>query len=397
MATKLDSLTAAETISFHDPPQAQRLPRPRDRNKENRCGHDCQFIESPPSGLQTECPVCLQILKEPCLVSCCGHKFCRECIQRIEKDKKPCALCNQHDFTFMRELGLERSLNDLEVWCSYRKEGCEWRGKLGKLDEHLNRNSSPDNQLNGCKFVELECMYECGAWFQRRYISGHETQQCEKRPYSCDHCQDYNSTFQDVTKVHYPQCGLYPVPCPNDCDVYMFERRNLESHLKEQCPVTLVDCPFSYAGCETQLPRKDIPEHLDRASTTHLTMLATTTQKLSVENQRLAKQNQDLLKQNRELHQKLIEREEESHNTLAVVNTSLFELNTKYNSVFEESKQLQKKAVGALLQKFDDKYSQQLHSQDIQQRDICQDISSLKNTFMNTNKRNVMCKIYIRP
>ena len=136
------------------PPGPDVLPRavPRDVN---RGGYDCEFVEPLPSVLQIECPVCLQILKEPCLISCCGHKFCRECIERIEKDKKPCVLCNEPGFTFLRERGLERSLKDLEVWCSYRKEGCEWKGKLGKLEEHLNRDPSPENQLNECQFVAV--------------------------------------------------------------------------------------------------------------------------------------------------------------------------------------------------------------------------------------------------
>ena len=267
---------------------AQLLPRavPRGRSKENRCGYDCEFVEAPPSGLQIECPVCLLVLQEPCIVSCCGHKFCRECIEPIEKDKKPCALCNEPDFTFIRERALERSLKDLEVWCSYRKEGCEWKGKLGKLEEHLNQDPSSENQLNGCQFVAVECTHKCGEWFQHRHITTHETQQCKKRSYSCDYCQDYHSTFEDVTKLHYLQCGKYPVACPNDCDVPMFKRQKLESHLKEHCPLEVVDCPFHFAGCETQLPRKDMPEHTKEIST-HFTLLATATQKLVKENQEL--------------------------------------------------------------------------------------------------------------
>ena len=274
---------------------AQLLPRavPRGRSEESRCGYDCEFVEPPPSGLQIECPVCLLFLKEPCIVSCCGHKFCRECIKPIEKDKKPCPLCNEPDFTFMRERALERSLKDLEVWCSYRKEGCEWKEKLGKLEEHLNRDPSPENQLNGCQLVAVECTHKCGAWFQRRHLTTHETQQCKKRPYSCDYCRDYHSTFEDVTEVHYPQCGKYPVACPNDCDVYMIERQKLESHLKEQCPLVQVDCPFHFAGCETRLPRKDIPEHT-RENVVHLSLLAIATQKLFAENQQLVKENQEL-------------------------------------------------------------------------------------------------------
>ena len=292
MDVKTDN-TAAEASEPLSP--IQFLPRNvfREKSEENCGGYDCEFVEPPQSTFQTECPVCLQILKEPCLISCCGHKFCRECIERIMKTKKPCALCNEPDFTFLRERGLERSLKDLEVWCSYRKEGCEWKGKLEKLEQHLNRDPSPENQLNGCQFVAVDCTHKCGEWFQRRHITTHETQQCKKRPYSCDHCRDYHSTFENVIEIHYPQCGKYPVACPNDCDVYMIERQNLQGHLKEQCPLALVDCPFHFAGCEIRLPREDMPEHMEQ-SVIHLTLLATATQNLLAENQQLLKENQEL-------------------------------------------------------------------------------------------------------
>ena len=377
MAVKLpEGLTELAEASEPLPPDI--LPRavPRDKN----CGgYDCEFVEPPQSVFQTECSVCLQILKEPCLISCCGHKFCRECIERIKKDKKACALCNEPDFTFMRDGGLERSLKDLEVWCSYRKEGCEWKGKLGKLEEHLNRDPSSENQLNRCQFVAVECTHKCGAWFQRCHINTHETQQCKKRPYSCDYCRDYHSTFEDVTEVHYPQCGKYPVACPNDCDVYKFERQKLESHLKEQCPLAVVDCPFSYAGCVTQLPRKDMPEHM-KENVTHLTLMATTTQRL--------------LKENQELQRKTIEREDESHKNMAAVQASLQELNTKYDSLVRENQELQQKAiereneshknmagVNASLKELKTKYNNFMvrKSQELQQRAIEREVESRKN------------------
>ena len=254
-----------------------------DRSTENRGGYDCEFVESPTSVLQTECPVCKLVLKEPCFISCCGHKFCRECIERIEKDKKPCPLCNEPDFTFLRERGLERSLKDLEVWCSYRKEGCKWKRKLRELEKHLNQDPSSETRQNGCNFVALECMHKCGERPQRRHMKTHETKQCKKRPYSCQHCNDYDSTFEDVTEVHYLQCGQYPVACPNDCDEHTVKRQKLESHVNEQCPLTIIDCPFRFAGCETQLPCKKMPEHT-KENVIHLTLLATATQK---ENQEL--------------------------------------------------------------------------------------------------------------
>ena len=143
---------------------------------------------------------------------------------------------------------------------------------------------------NGHAYVQVECMYKCGEWFQRRHIATHQNEQCKKRPYSCEFCQDYASTLEDVTEIHYPQCGKYPVACPNDCGTHKLERQNLEGHLRDRCPLALLYCPFHYAGCETQLPRKDMPEHM-KDTVTHLTLLATVTQRLFVENQKLLKES----------------------------------------------------------------------------------------------------------
>ena len=42
-------------------------------------GYDCEFVNPPPDAIQAECPICLQILKEPCVIDCrCGQKMCRE-------------------------------------------------------------------------------------------------------------------------------------------------------------------------------------------------------------------------------------------------------------------------------------------------------------------------------
>ena len=261
----------------------------RSRTRKDSYG-GCEFVEPPPEVIQVECPLCLQLLKEPCLISCCGHKFCRECIEGVKNAEKPCPVCSEQDFTFMRERGLERFLKGLEVWCSYTKEGCGWRGDLGKLEEHTNEDPTPENRLNGCGFVEVECMYKCGEWFQRRRIASHQNKQCKKRPFTCDHCQVYASTFEDVIEVHYPECGKYPVTCPK-CKVYPVKRQDLEEHLRDKCPLALIDCPFHYAGCETQLPRKDMYKHM-RKTNAHLTLLATTTQKLMRENQELQHKHQ---------------------------------------------------------------------------------------------------------
>ena len=114
------------------------------RQSRNRGGYDCDFVTPPPDVLQTECPVCLQIPKEPCLISCkCGKEFCRECIERIKQDNKPCPLCDKSEFTFLRHYGSQRYLNAQEVFCSRKNDGCEWKGKLKEYEQHLNESPAP--------------------------------------------------------------------------------------------------------------------------------------------------------------------------------------------------------------------------------------------------------------
>ena len=260
----------------------------------DRGGYDCEFVTPPPDAFQAECPICLQVLKEPCLISCpCGQKICRECVEQIKKDNKPCPLCNLTDFTYIRDHGLERYLKEQEVWCSKKKDGCEWKGKLGEYEQHLNRNPSPENQLTGCQFVEVECEHVCGERFQRRHIAAHQKGTCPKQPYSCEYCCEYESTFEDVTKNHHHQCNKFPVTCPNKCREAPFERQKVENHVKVECSLTEVNCPLHYAGCEVRLPRKDMPEHM-RDTVTHLTLLAAVTQTLLKENQELKQRIQQL-------------------------------------------------------------------------------------------------------
>ncbi len=137
-------------------------------------GFDCEFVKPPPSEyVQSECPVCLQIIREPHQVTCCGKKFCKPCIEHIKATKKPCPTCNE-EFSSFADKGLKRSLYTLKVRCSHQKDGCEWTGELRQLDEHLNTDPQPEKQLDGCQFVEMDCIYNCGDQLQRRYIQNHQ-------------------------------------------------------------------------------------------------------------------------------------------------------------------------------------------------------------------------------
>ena len=54
-------------------------------------------------------------------------------------------------------------MNDLKVYCSLKYKGCEWRGELRELDNHLNSEPSVDLSLEGCLFTVIKCpLYHTG-------------------------------------------------------------------------------------------------------------------------------------------------------------------------------------------------------------------------------------------
>ena len=148
-------------------------------------GFGCVFQEDPPKTL--ECPICLHTMREPHVISCCGHHFCRLCIERVREDGKPCPLCSQAHFTLFHHKGVEREVKALRVYCTHKALGCEWAGELGALEEHLTcpglaGRGAPAQPAEVCAYVEVECVYQCGERQQRRFIRKHEAETCVRRP-----------------------------------------------------------------------------------------------------------------------------------------------------------------------------------------------------------------------
>ena len=196
--------------------------------------YDCEFVSPPSDNFETSCPVCLQILKEPCVINCpCGKKICRECVEQVKDNNRPCPLRNKSPFHFHATMGLK----ELEVRCSHTEDGCEWSGKLGNYEQHLNKDPPPEKQLTGCLFVKVECTHNCGGTFQCQHMVAHQEKECPERPYSCEYCHEYHSTFENVN-IHYPCCDQFPIQCPNKC--HPFIRQEIESHLREECPLAEV-------------------------------------------------------------------------------------------------------------------------------------------------------------
>ena len=118
----------------------------------------------------------------------------------------------------------------------------------------------------------IECTF-CLSLLVRSELLHHKTQLCDKRPFSCEHCNDYKTNYKDVIHNHWPVCGHHPVQCSNECGAFP-KRQDFEKHLENDCPLSVVGCDFNYAGCEVRLPRKDMPDHIKDGLVTHFSLLA---------------------------------------------------------------------------------------------------------------------------
>ena len=190
---------------------------------EQNGGFDFDFVTTPPDRLC--CAICLHVLRDPHQTDC-GHQFCLSCITKAYHQSRACPVCKKI-YRIFRDQIVAREVRGLQVRCSKKNLGCEWVGELG---------SYCDTHINQCDYVSVSCT-QCQQLVPKRLITKHQDLLCPLRKFSCDYCRTYISTYDDVTKNHWPICEHYPVPCPNDCPTGSVPRNCLMEHIRKDCKV----------------------------------------------------------------------------------------------------------------------------------------------------------------
>ncbi len=229
-------------------------------------GDPCEeydFVDRLPD--EYTCSVCLDVLREPHLTTCCGRHFCKRCIERVLNYGKPCPLCKHPGFVAVIDKSVERRILAMKVRCPFTALGCDWVGEMRRQPDHL------DLEKGQCEHRHIKCPNGCGMLVPKAELEGHLADYCPKRKLICHYCSQY-STYGDIEE-HNRTCPDYPVRCPNECSNLRYPRSSLGLHLP-QCPCRPVPCEFQRTGCTAQVRQNDMAHHLETASQAHLSQVS---------------------------------------------------------------------------------------------------------------------------
>ncbi len=221
-------------------------------------GHDYQFLAEPSENLK--CSICLSVLRDPHLTSCCGNHFCANCIHPIKTRNKPCPICQDKRFTSMLNKSLRREVGELKMHCQNKGKGCSWSGQLKHVENHLSAE---------CNFGRVLCPH-CNQNILRVNTPDHLTR-CPRRPFACKACGEVDA-WQTITGSHRTMCPALKVPCPNKCRANIM-RKNVKKHLNS-CPLQSVACQYKFASCLNMSYRKDAASHGQQEVSRHLSLVA---------------------------------------------------------------------------------------------------------------------------
>ena len=219
-----------------------------------RGGYDYSFVSTPPDELL--CKICHHPSREPHLSVCCGHTFCRTCLEDAkqvsvdEEAKNTCPMCREKNFTSFPNKRDERAVKSLHVWCTNKDKGCDWQGEINRIADHL-------ANISGCQFEEVNCYNGCGLVLQRQHLSKHVDTECPHSPVTCQYCEMIGER-QFISRHHKEKCPKFPLPCPNKCNVGTVVRENMEAH-RAECPLELIWCK-----CALFFQRQCLSEHVDK-------------------------------------------------------------------------------------------------------------------------------------
>ena len=214
------------------------------------------------------CKICHLPSRDPYLSVCCGHLFCKSCLDNVKKASgiaNTCPVCRDEKFVTFPNKAVDREIKSLHIYCTNKEKGCEWQGELNDISDHLGNS-------DGCLFEEVKCSNECGKMIQRRYLTSHVETECPRHKINCQYCH-LTGEHDFIEGQHKEVCPKVSLPCPNKCRKNKTVlREDMEAH-KNECPLEMIQCEYHSVGCKrVKIARKDMEKHKKQKMEQHLMM-----------------------------------------------------------------------------------------------------------------------------
>ena len=133
--------------------------------------------------------------------------------------------------------------------------------------KNLTRKEVESHINSICPNTVVECENGCGENGKRSEMGRHHRKECQRREVNCRHCKTV-ILFKDI-ETHDTTCQDFPLACPNEC-MRDITRKDMESHIQDECPNTILECPYVKMGCTELIKRSEIAEHKKNFEITHL-------------------------------------------------------------------------------------------------------------------------------
>lgn len=223
--------------------------------------YQCEFVQPPDKDMT--CPICMDVVINPHVTTCCKKVFCHGCLIRCNTHH--CPLCRHENYCALPSEEHTRSVQLLPVYCIMQHSGCDWVGPLQDLERfHLKAKDG------SCRFVVTACPDGCGQQILQQELDDHQ-KICPHRLHKCPHCKQVG-THRNISGSHRDACRMHPLSCPNRCGAEHIPRCQMKSHMAE-CPLAMVKC--SFPECTQWIQRRDERLHNEKNTHKHLTQLST--------------------------------------------------------------------------------------------------------------------------
>ena len=191
----------------------------------------------------------------------------RRFIQEHQRNKCPqrklnCEFCQGR----VKACEMNFHLEKCEMFPINCPNGCVLTGKTGT--RQFNRKDVPLHLSDECPLQILKCPYwnyGCREEMKRKFIPEHQRDKCPQRLLNCTFCKKGVKACE--MDLHLVKCEMFPINCPNGCvltgetGTRQIKRKDIPSHLFDECPLQILKCPYWESGCREEMERRFIPKH----------------------------------------------------------------------------------------------------------------------------------------